>query len=461
MEKHDSLTKAKGFSEEGLLRIWELELVISGAVIVGLFQIPSAIDGIYNQISLHVSNDIHMLPFLFYYFSKLLLYPLLMTFMLHFFLRGFWVGLIGLSYIYPNGIIWDRLKLPPIEEKFLRGANNNLKTFQDKIDMLSSSLFSILFVFLILFLWVAVVATICMPISLFLKNTIIPSASLNMILISVFYGFLVLFFSFTFIASIFDKRLKKKPELLGKYPKLEKMARLSYRMVYMGTFGFLYTPILMTFRSNLKKGKAMTAYFSLVLLFPCIFATSFLLSKGIILFESYQYFPKKANTSRINPVHYDNLRDPEILFLLPSIQSDMIQDKYIKLFLPFKAKRDNSLMLENCPDLKPYRQDGFTLSFTRVEENRNEEVLTCLAGLYKVTLNGKPMMDLSFSFYTHPQTHVKGLVAYIPSALGVDGRNVLKIEKKKRKKDMEKESKDDKLKKKNAHKGIWYIPFWM
>jgi len=457
MTQTDTQTESKG----GLLRIWELELVISGAVIVGLFQIPSAIDGIYNQISLHVSNDVHLFPFLFYYFSKLLLYPLLMTFMLHFFLRGLWVGLIGLSYVYPNGIKWDRLDLPPLEEQVHRGANNSLESFQEKIDKFSSSLFSILFVFLIIFLWCSLLAMVCMPLSLLLKNTFFHGTSLNTLLMSVFYGVLFIFFGCSVMGSIFDKRLKKKPEVLGKYPKLEAMVRFSYRMIFVGTLGFLYVPIIMTFRSNLKKGKAITGYFLLVFLFPCIFVISFLLSKGVILFESYQYFPQKANVNDVYPLHYDNLRDPETISLLPSIQSDMVQDKYVKLFLPFKAKWDNTLMVESCPDLEPYRPDGFTFAFSGSEESRNQEVLTCLTGLYKIALNGDPLDELSFSFYSHPESKIKGIVAYIPTTLGVDGRNLLKIEKKRRKKSLEKEEKDDELKKKNAHKGIWYVPFWL
>lgn len=446
---------------DGFLRIWELELVISGAVIVGLFQVPSAIDSLFNQIAPHISNEVSMLPFMFYYLGKLLLYPLITTFMLHFFLRGFWVGLIGLASIFPDGIIWERLKLPPVQERFLRGCQTQLKQIQKNIDRVCSSLFSVLFVFLLIFLWLGILSLISVPLSLFLKRTMWTNTSLNVIFISTFYAIIALFFGPAALASLFDKYLKKKPALQGRFPKMEKIMQIVYRSAHVASLGFMYVPLIMVFRSNMKKGRALAGYFFLVFLFPCVFAGSFLISQGIIDFQSYRYFPLNESDLGMRAVHYENLREYGSGSRVPSIQSDMIQDRYIKLFLPFNTRKDNKRMREQCPDLEPYRSDGFVLPMADTDENRNDRILTCLAKLYTVDLNGTLLDTLRFSFYTHPQTRVRGILTYIPVSLGDEGKNMLTITRKKLRKDLEKESKDEELKRKNRHRGIWYIPFWM
>lgn len=118
-------------------------------------------------------------------------------------------------------------------------------------------------------------------------------------------------------------------------------------------------------------------------------------------------------------------------------------------------------MLENCPDIKPYRPDGFVMVKSAKEETRNQEILGCLTELYSLALNGQPMEGLTFSFFTHPVTQVKGLVTYIPTSRGVEGQNLLKITKKKLKEDLEEEAEDEALRKKNSHLGTWYIPFFI
>ncbi|PIE89281.1 MAG: hypothetical protein CR997_12175 [Acidobacteria bacterium] len=452
--------KTNYFDAENLFRIWELELVISGAVIVALFQLPKLLDDFYANVEMHVSSDIYMAPFMLYYIGKLILYPLILTFILHFLLRGFWVGLLGLSYVFPNGVNWSKLDLPPLQERLYKRETLDLKSLMDRVDVLSSTLFSILFLLLIVFMWIGLLFVLSVFLSFMLKSSILPSYSQNLLMTGSFYVLLFLFTLPQSLAALIDKRFKKNKHPLGKATKLGKLVFSIYKVSYWLSLGFLCMPILLVFRSNLEKGKAMFGFFALVMLFPIIFATSFFLSKGIVSFDSYQYFPKKNNEGYLMTRHYDNLRPPGQSFRVPTIQADIIQDPYLKLFIPFSAKRDNTLMQEQCPELEPYRADGFHWLFSNTDENRNQSVIDCIVRLFELELNGETLKDVEYMFYTHPQTGVKGILAHIDMDRARKGKNLLVITKLKTKNRLEKEEKSAKYRKKNQYKGIYRIPFW-
>lgn len=40
--------------------------------------------------------------------------------------------------------------------------------------------------------------------------------------------------------------------------------------------------------------------------------------------------------------------------------------------------------------------------------------LECLARIHAVTLDGRPQSESEFRFYEHPNTGIRGIVAYIP-----------------------------------------------
>jgi len=448
------------FGDEGLLRIWELELVISGAVIVALFQIPQLIDRLYEGLALHLSNEIHMLPFMFYYIGKLILYPLIMTFMLHFFLRGFWVGLIGLKSVFPDGVKWEKLKLPPLQERFLKEESRDLDGVMDLVDRLSSTLFSILFLLVITFLWMGALFLCCVPIAMAINSQFGSEWKFNWILIGTFYAMLIIIFSGSGLGTIYDKHLQKHPEKLGKHPKLEAAVSFLYRFANVMSLSFINVPIITTFRSNLKKGTAIAGFFFLLIFFPAIFLTSFLLSKGILNFDSYHFFPNQKSEWEVRSIHYDNLREHHELLDVPSIQSDIIEASFVKLFIPFQVHKDNRLIEEYCPDLKAYRNEGFSWATTYEAEEHNDELITCIRDIYQVELNGTPLNDVRFLLYTHPKSKVRGILGYIPIERAQPGQNLLHIQKKTTTASREEAQESPSEQRRLKGKTNWYIPFW-
>jgi len=48
----------------------------------------------------------------------------------------------------------------------------------------------------------------------------------------------------------------------------------------------------------------------------------------------------------------------EIFRTLPSIQSDVIRDPYVKLFIPYYPRRHNPVVEKRCPGVRPLKEPG-------------------------------------------------------------------------------------------------------
>ena len=88
----------------------ELELIIAGALLFGLLTVPGRIDAWYASVRPHVAGDLHLAYFLGYYYLMLIAYTLIATFCVHIGARAYWVGLMGLQSVYPEGPDWARVR---------------------------------------------------------------------------------------------------------------------------------------------------------------------------------------------------------------------------------------------------------------------------------------------------------------------------------------------------------------
>jgi len=88
---------------------WEPEVLLSGIVLYGMFQVPSILDGFiyYFNVNFTISTgDIDS----FVRIMKVAVYWLTGGLIAHLISRGIWVGMVGLSFAFPAGINQDNLK---------------------------------------------------------------------------------------------------------------------------------------------------------------------------------------------------------------------------------------------------------------------------------------------------------------------------------------------------------------
>ena len=108
------ITYPETSKHEPAVRPWELELLISGAVVFSLLQVPGVVDGLFAHVQVHLAERAHFGAFMLYTYVKLILYTLISCFILHLGTRAYWVGLIGLETVFPHGVRWEDTSYGPV-----------------------------------------------------------------------------------------------------------------------------------------------------------------------------------------------------------------------------------------------------------------------------------------------------------------------------------------------------------
>ena len=377
---------------------WEPEVFISGIVLFGLFQIPEYLETFRYFVSREVydsTSDIDNLVAVILTSVQWLTFGLI----LHLFFRGVWVGLVGLSYVFPNGIKNEELNY---KGKF----HNRIKTIPDftnqiiLLEKISSSVFSIsYFIFMsILGGYIYFVFTILAPLYLIslvlgvemgefndypLLNDFITGYIISVLTLGLIY-----LIDFLTLGLIF-----KKVKYLNKiyYP--------FYKVISILTLSPLYRNIYYILISNFKKWK--------VVLFICIFLV---ITYNIINMNSSRtpitrqmsnlefYGSSRANS--IQNDSYSNL-NPQERFQRANIQSDIIKDDVLKLFVTHFYNYEDSIKA-----LCDYKR-------LRYASSRDSLKLACMKEFYMVSIDDSLYTEIDWYFNYNSQTNHRGILAYV------------------------------------------------
>lgn len=311
---------------------WQLELLISGFAIFGLFQ---AIDplGIASQ---EARNNDHIFLFVILIVAAVSCYILLFNLLLHVILRGLWIGALGLRYV-SGDIDYEALKYSPKFTRYLKKRIGSFDRYIGNLENYCSVIFAISF--LLIFYVIAFTLTFASIglIAFYLidnENSTYQWIGIPLIIFIVF-GML-----FTFIDFVTQGWLKKK-----------KWTSTLYFPVYWVfsfiTLSFLYRPLVYNFLDN-KFGRRIS--FALVpIYFLILLATSFNYE-----LSNYLEIGFNSNAYTANNVNYDDALNKEkgLFVRHASIQSKVITDTYLKVFVLYSENTED-IIFEFRPELKP------------------------------------------------------------------------------------------------------------
>lgn len=406
--------------ETSTFRSWELELLISGAVLFALLQIPGRLTTAFERFVFNTGQEMTSTIASGYFYLLLIVSVMIGTLILHLFARAYWVGLIGLRSVFPRGIRWRGLDTyGPRGEIFYRASQPSLGRLIEGTNAFCSSLFS-----------VASALTILFFISIVFFLTMVTLTQFAILPQYLLYILAALIFLPPMVLTTIDKKIPRKE----RGDRLERIMRFALRPYNVLLGVPIVNPIMMTFRSNIGK-KTFYALYSLV--FFMIFGMMFLvliMIAGALQINDLVYFPRVTSERIIVANHYEDQRSPEEQSRLPSIPSEVITGPYLRLFLPYIPTRHNELIAERCPDLEPLAKGGISFSlrprFRPVDVEvlaAHTESLQCLASIYEVRLNGETLSDLDPSFYRNRQSGVHGLLMHLPISDLEAGKHVLRI----------------------------------
>jgi len=396
------------------LHSWEMELLITGFVLIGLLQLPEYLTKLHAiwQNKLGASDIIYIMMGLFFWMFNLSSKITTVNLIALLLLRGYWIGIVGLSSVFPEGINYNRLLFSVKFTQYLKKKSLNLERSIISLDKICSSIFA--FTFLI----------ICMTVSLviFLFLLIIMTGAGILALVFLLAGLL---YGFDFFSLGLLKKIKVRW--------ISKSFYYMFRFISLVTLSFLYESIYYHLVSNVPK-----KVIGLIL----IIYVGVAFSMEIFKYEYNIFFPDRTSKYEMSAVYYNNLRPEKDIITKPLIQSDVIKSKFIKLFIPFDVDDKDSLLIR-CPDVKHLGKGGIspllniyfsssdtTKKVIRPDPNLNIlKVLNCFQNFYIVTLNDSVIKDLRYLFFRHPNLDEPGIVTFIPTEGLKKGINFLSIRK--------------------------------
>ncbi|HEX7183061.1 MAG TPA: hypothetical protein VF756_14560 [Thermoanaerobaculia bacterium] len=126
-------------------------MLISGAVVFALMQLPPMFDRAFGRIEIHFSGWPRGAVFMAYMYGSAILYTLIASFLIHLTARAYWVGLIGLDSVFPHGVKWEEMQSGPIARRVYREILPSVRSLIVRADKFCSVIFSFTFLMVIAF----------------------------------------------------------------------------------------------------------------------------------------------------------------------------------------------------------------------------------------------------------------------------------------------------------------------
>nr|WP_297918255.1 hypothetical protein [uncultured Allomuricauda sp.] len=304
---------------------WELELIISGFAIFGLF---TAYEPIKTSM-LNAQNGDQIYSFIVFFIALMVCSILLFNLLLHVVLRGLWIGALGLRYV-SGDIEFDQLKYAEKFKKYLRKKIVSFDRYIANLENYCSVLFAISFLLVFYVLAIACVnISIVLVANFIIQNDALPgwlSYGLGTVLM-LFLGIGMFLTFFDFITQGLLKRNKW-------------IARIYFPFYWVFSFitlSFLYRPLVYNFLDH-RFGKRL-----ILLLTPIYLLILFLTS---LENRNSNFWDEDASSSEIfaNKDNYADMQTKEDDY--PGnvvIPSKVVTDDYLQIFLPFSGKIEDRI----------------------------------------------------------------------------------------------------------------------
>ena len=317
-------------------RSWEPEILLSGIVLYGMFQVPGALDRFLFFFSNEIYNDINAMDTLVA-LLKVGVYWLIVGLILHLICRGLWIGMVGLSYSFPKGIKPGKLKFQP---QYLAKveAVPPLESIILKLEHLCSIIYSISFL-----LFMSLMGT-------YLFATVLIVLPMVIVALSVSVGFMVPSESLANTMNMYAQSVLLFGCLgvvdfltMGYFRRFELFAKIYwpfYRLFCYLSLARYYRPTYFTLVTNLNRW----GLFSFLLLFAFV---SILSISSIQQGTPEEYFSRieiwsdHHGTSAFEGYYQD--KPSKIPSTQAQIPSDIIRGDVLRVFIPASISLQDSL----------------------------------------------------------------------------------------------------------------------
>lgn len=382
---------------------WEAELLISTVAIFGTIQLFKLIDWATIIAIDRLPPSQYIVGYGIVFLGLLAVSILTTMFIVHFLLRAYWVGLVGLNSVFPDYSIEDSAYSEIYTRKMLSILPRLKKTIKD-VNELSSVIFSSAFFMLMIYVNFSLV--ICLLLVLYnLLLDRVPQIILYFPVI-LFGVLLVLSIIISVLANV--KAYKENEPIQNWYFKVSKWSS----MIMMGPLYVYMLQISMTFGSNFKKKKSLIGLTIATICIGFIIAMVQFNNSRIPYLIRYE---STVDTIRSKSEFYAD-RDAAHEFLVtPQIDHDIIESDMTRLFIPIFSYEKK--MFNNICGAEPETRD-----------ERKKWFFDCYHNYHLIVLDGDTLTQ-TFRKYNLPETGQFGIITYLDLEGKKNGGHVLQVSK--------------------------------
>ncbi|MDF0708886.1 hypothetical protein [Flagellimonas okinawensis] len=406
---------------------WELELIISGFAIFGLF---TAYEPLRVEM-LNAENEDQIYRFVVYFILNIACSILLFNLLLHVVLRGLWIGALGLRYV-SGDIEFEKLRY---SEKFTKYLQKRIISFDRYIANLENYC-SVLFAISFLLIFYVLAMTMIILSIVFVANFIIEGDILPQGVGGVVGAILIVFIicgmCLTFIDFITQGWLKKKKWISRLYFPI-------YWVFSFITLSFLYRPLVYNFLDN-RFGKR------LILLLAPIYIVILMITT--LEYRQSNYLDKEQQSSSIfakKENYLDMLTEDGDFPGRMVIPSKVITGSYLTIFVPYTENIEERIFNFN-DSLRPKNDRRGLSTSMKINTNWSEEITSArqkdsIRKVYLKTFNkmysfkiDSLEMDEDF-VVTTGMNNILGFETYLKISELNEGKHLLRLRRKLKRKD--------------------------
>ncbi len=374
----------------------ELELIISSLTIFALFSMPGWLFDKLADVYTHLSTSLVIASTVGTTLLTGTSYGLATCFVVHLMARAYWVGLIGLRTVFPEGINWNKTPgLGPLSRKHYKDTLPDLDTAIRNTDRLASSLFAVISMLTLSILWFGTILVVIMVASgaigarFGLTNTGMGVGAL--VLLAVFVGVPLFVY-------LLDAQLASRVQRLGESRRFAAVVRFLRRIAGLAYPQRLVLPVQLTLQSNMRPAAFFLALIASVMFIVVVGNTRAAAWNSFTLSGEFKYLETAEVRDGLSSTHYEDMHGSlDRLRGWPRIDSFNQSGSFVRLFLPYQPLRDNLVLDQLCGSA-----------------GETPDRVACLRQLWAVSVEGRVVPMDDFLPAERMDLGMRGLIGLIP-----------------------------------------------
>lgn len=374
---------------------WDMELLVSAASVFALLQLPGWMDAAYFDARPRLDVYWDLFARIAWSYGKLGAMVLAGAFALHLCLRAYWIALVGMDSIFPEGVRWDALRLGPRRVRALQAWEEPMAVRIERVDNRASYVFALGLTLAMSMMFVLVLVALC-----YVLMAGVAWATGWRVLPDGAFWLLAAGAAPLMIAAAVDRRLGAR---IGEGSRAARAIDAVYAFYARLGFGRGSNPTLLLMQSHEGVGRMMAVTLGAVLV-AALLAFGQMLVQRNAPGDAPGHWPAAGvgTADSVVSAHYRD-QSPPASSLLPTIDSAFPEGDYLTLVVPFDPKRHPAAFAKACPQAW-HAADS---------PPRRQALRTCAGRWLDLRLDGQPV-PAHVRFHDDQRTGLASMLVVMP-----------------------------------------------